>query len=162
MAVGGKKAIEKFGLLADHLIAVEPNGDLVRNWHTVRRGNGVAGGGRVVGQIPICWIPTAMWPSSAPTISSAGSVAGGVSTPTSRRPRALPAPLQFVRPEDVADSIPCGPDLDAIVDKVRPYWEAGFTDVALVQVGGDEQEQFLKEAAEPLLEALRSAAPGRK
>ena len=26
---------------------------------------------------------------------------------------------QFVRPEDVADSIPCGPDLDAIVEAVR-------------------------------------------
>jgi hypothetical protein len=43
---------------------------------------------------------------------------------------------------------------------VRPYWEAGFTDVALVQIGGETQELFLKEAAEPLLAALRSAAAG--
>jgi hypothetical protein len=63
-----------------------------------------------------------------------------------------------VRPEDVADSIPCGPDLDAIVDAVRPFWEAGFTDVALVQIGGQAQELFLKEAARPLLEALRNAS----
>jgi len=54
---------------------------------------------------------------------------------------------QFVRPEDVAESIPCGPDLDAIVDAVREYWEAGFTDIALVQIGDDNQELFLKEAA---------------
>ncbi len=65
---------------------------------------------------------------------------------------------QFVRREDVAKSIPCGPDLDAIVDAVRPYWEAGFTDVALVQIGGDAQELFFKEAAEPLLTALRTAS----
>jgi hypothetical protein len=75
-------------------------------------------------------------------------------------PAGFAGATQFVRPEDVAESIPCGPDLDAMVDAVRPYWEAGFTDVALLQIGGETQEQFLKEAAEPLLAALRSAAAG--
>ena len=64
----------------------------------------------------------------------------------------------FVRPEDVAASIPCGPDLDAIVDSARVYWEAGFTDLALVQIGDQGQDLFLKEAAPPLLAALRTAA----
>jgi hypothetical protein len=67
---------------------------------------------------------------------------------------------QFVTTDDVAGSIPCGPDLDAIVDAVRTFWDAGFTDVALVQVGDEGQERFLAEAAEPLLERLRAAAPG--
>jgi hypothetical protein len=45
---------------------------------------------------------------------------------------------QFVRPEDVAGrSIPSGPDLDAIVEAVMDYWEAGFTDIALVQICDD-------------------------
>ena len=60
-----------------------------------------------------------------------------------------------MRPDDVAESIPCGPDLDAIVDSVRDYWDAGFTDIALVQIGDDGQDLFLKEAAGPLLEKLR-------
>lgn len=64
-----------------------------------------------------------------------------------------------MRPDDVADSIPCGPDLDAIVDAVRAYWEAGFTDIALVQIGDEMQDAFLNEAASPLLAALRTA-PG--
>ncbi len=38
------------------------------------------------------------------------------------------------------------------------YWETGFTDVAVVQIGGEAQDQFLKEAAEPLLTALRAAS----
>jgi len=59
----------------------------------------------------------------------------------------------------VADSIPCGPDLDAIVESVSAFWEAGFTDVALVQVGDESQDAFLAEAAVPLLEKLRAAAP---
>ena len=65
----------------------------------------------------------------------------------------------YVRPEDVAESIPCGPDLDRIVEAVSAYWEAGFTDVALVQVGGEHQQSFLEQAAGPLLEKLRAAAP---
>ena len=36
---------------------------------------------------------------------------------------------QFVTPDDVAESIPCGPDLDKIVEAVSEFWEAGFTDV---------------------------------
>ena len=60
-------------------------------------------------------------------------------------PAGFAGATQFVRLEDVAGSIPCGPDLDAIVYAVRPYWEAGFTDVALVQVGGETQDLFLKE-----------------
>ena len=52
-------------------------------------------------------------------------------------------------------------DLDAIVDAVRPYWEAGFTDIALLQIGGEAQDLFLKEAAESLLAELRAAATAR-
>lgn len=36
--------------------------------------------------------------------------------------------------------------------------DPGFTDVALVQVGGDSVDGFLAEAAGPLLDRLRAAA----
>ena len=58
----------------------------------------------------------------------------------------------------MAQQIPCGPDLDAIVEAVKPLWEAGFTDIALVQVGDEGQSEFLEQAATPLLEKLRAAA----
>ncbi len=63
---------------------------------------------------------------------------------------------QFVRPEDVADAIPCGPDFEGIVEAVGQFVEAGFTDVAVVQVGDEGQEEFLAFAEEELLPALRS------
>ena len=66
---------------------------------------------------------------------------------------------QFVTPDDVAESIPCGPDLDHIVESVSAFWDAGFTDVCVVQVGDEGQDRFLEEAAGPLLEKLREAAP---
>jgi hypothetical protein len=46
-----------------------------------------------------------------------------------------------------------------VVNAVKPFWEAGFTDIALVQVGDELQARFLSEAAEPLLQQLREAAP---
>jgi G6PDH family F420-dependent oxidoreductase len=156
VAMGGKKAIDKFGVLADHLIAVEPDGDLVHEWHSARQASGLAGGGRIVGQIPICWDAdrdAAIQRAHDQFRWFGGGWKVNADLPT---PAGFAGATQFVRPEDVADSIPCGPDLDAIVDAVRPYWEAGFTDVALLQIGGDSQEEFLKEAAEPLLAALRS------
>jgi len=40
VAMGGKKAIEKFAVLADHLVAVEPSGELVHEWHSVGQATG--------------------------------------------------------------------------------------------------------------------------
>jgi G6PDH family F420-dependent oxidoreductase len=157
VAVGGKKAIEKFATLADHLIAVEPSGDLVHEWHSALQANGMAGGGRVVGQIPISWDPdrdAAIERAHDQFRWFGGGWKVNADLPT---PAGFAGATQFVRPDDVADSIPCGPDLDAIADAVRPYWEAGFTDIALLQIGGQSQDFFLKEAAEPLLTALRAA-----
>jgi G6PDH family F420-dependent oxidoreductase len=160
VAAGGTSAVEKFSKLADHLVAVAPDEELVNAWHAAKQtANGPNGGGRVVGQIPVCWDPdrdAAVERAHDQFRWFAGGWAVNADLPT---PAGFAGATQFVRPEDVAESIPCGPDLDAIVAAVRPYWEAGFTDVALVQIGGPAQDLFLKEAAEPLLSALREAAP---
>jgi G6PDH family F420-dependent oxidoreductase len=55
VAAGGKKAIEKFSNLADHLVAVAPDEELVDAWHAARQAANGANGGRVIGQIPVCW-----------------------------------------------------------------------------------------------------------
>ncbi len=67
------------------------------------------------------------------------------------------AASQFVRPDDVASSIPCGDDVGTFVDAVRPFLDAGFTEIALVQVGADEQGRFIDWAEKDLLPALREA-----
>ncbi|MEZ0349813.1 LLM class F420-dependent oxidoreductase [Mycobacterium sp. pR1184] len=158
VAMSGQNSVEKFAKLADHLIAVQPDKDLVDSWHATRQAANGAEGGRVVGQIPVCWDPdrdAAIERAHDQFRWFGGGWAVNADLPT---PAGFAGATQFVRPEDVADSIPCGPDLDAIVDAVRPYWEAGFTDIALIQIGGQTQDLFLKEAAEPLLNALRAAS----
>ena len=71
-------------------------------------------------------------------------------------PDGFEAASQFVTPEQVADGIACGPELEAHVEAVRPYVEAGFDEIALVQIGAEDQEPYMSWAKDELLPALRS------
>jgi G6PDH family F420-dependent oxidoreductase len=152
LAVSGDKSIERFAPLGEHLIAVEPDKELVDGWESHHSGKS----SRKIGQIPICWGPDE---KDAVAVAHdqfrwfGGGWGVNADLPT---PAGFEAASQFVRPEDVSGAIACGPDLDAIAESVRPYLEAGFTDIALVQVGDKLQQRFLDEAAEPLLEKLRA------
>src|SRR4051812_12389211 len=150
LAVSGRRSCELAGRLADVMIAVEPKAELVSMFD--------AGGGRGkprVGQVPVCydadrdravaraheqfrWFGGG-WKVNAELPGTAGFAAAST----------------FVRPEDVAASIPCGDDVEDFVNAVRPFAEAGFTEVALVQVGGDAQGPFLDWAEKTLIPALR-------
>ena len=154
-AVSGDRSVETFAPLADDLIAVQSDKDVVDKWHQARRATGLPGDVRVVGQMPICWDPdrdAAVSRAHDQFRWFAGGWAVNADLPTTA---GFAGATQFVRPEDTASSIPCGPDLDAIVEGVREYKDAGFTDIALVQVGDEGQDRFLAEAAQPLLSKLR-------
>ena len=102
----------------------------------------------MIGQIPVSWDPdrdTAVKRAHDQFRWFGGGWNVNADLPTTA---GFAAASQFVRPEDVAESIPCGPDLDEIVDAVSEYWKAGFTDIALVQIGDEAQDRFLAEAAE--------------
>ena len=158
LAVAGERAIAAFAPLGDHLIGVEPESSLVDGWNAVDGAPRIGDGARAIGQIPICWDPdedTAVKRAHEQFRWFGGGWQVNADLPT---PAGFSGATQFVRPEDVAGSIPCGPDLDMIVESVSAYWKAGFTDVAIVQVGDDGQDRFLDEAARPLLEKLRAAS----
>lgn len=159
VAAGGPKAVETLGPLADHLVATEPDKQLVSAWDALPDKAGIGSGARAIGQIPISWDPRSRDAAVERAHTLFRWFGGGWSVNADLPTTAgFAAASQFVRPEDVAESIPCGPDLDAIVEAVRPYWEAGFTDIALVQVGDETQDDFLAHAAEELLTKLRAAA----
>jgi G6PDH family F420-dependent oxidoreductase len=159
IAVAGERAIETLAPLGDHLIGVEPKSSLVQGWNAVDGAPQSGKDARAIGQLPICWDPdkdTAVKKAHEQFRWFGGGWAVNADLPT---PAGFAGATQFVRPDDVADAIPCGPDLEAIVDAVGDYWKAGFTDIAVVQIGDDGQDRFLEEAAGPLLEQLRAAAP---
>lgn len=156
VSMTGEKSVEKLAVAADHLINVAPDREIVEGWQERRQATGVLPEGRVIGQVPVCWDPdrgAAVERAHDQFRWFGGGWAVNADLPT---PAGFAAATRFVRPEDVADAIPCGPDLDAIVAAVAPYRDAGFTDIALVQIGDEGQQRFLDEAAQPLLAALRA------
>ncbi|CRZ15677.1 LLM class F420-dependent oxidoreductase [Mycolicibacterium neworleansense] len=156
VSMTGQKSVEKLAVAADHLINVAPDRDIVEGWQERRHATGVLPEGRVIGQVPVCWDPdrdAAVERAHDQFRWFGGGWAVNADLPT---PAGFAAATRFVRPEDVAEAIPCGPDLDAIVAAVKPYLDSGFTDVALVQIGDEGQQRFLDQAAKPLLAALRA------
>jgi G6PDH family F420-dependent oxidoreductase len=150
VAVSGAQSVDTFAPLADHLIAVEPKRGLVDSWDAAHPGES-----RKVGQLPVCWGPdkdTAVRRAHEQFRWFAGGWKVNAELPG---PAGFAGATQFVRPDDVAENIPCGPDVEAIVAAVREFEDAGFTDVAVVQIGDEGQEDFLELAEKELLPALR-------
>jgi G6PDH family F420-dependent oxidoreductase len=151
VAVSGEQSVATFAPLADHLIAVEPEAELVSRWNaSVGHPNS-----RKIGQLPICW-----GRDRDASVARAHELfrwfGGGWKVNAELPgPSAFAGASQFVTRDDVADSIPCGPDVGGIVKAVREFEDAGFTDLALVQIGDESQHDFLEIAAKELLPALR-------
>ncbi|WP_159794737.1 TIGR03557 family F420-dependent LLM class oxidoreductase [Puerhibacterium puerhi] len=151
VAVSGARSIERFAPLGDHLVTTVPDPDIVRQWSQKHDGPS-----RVIGQLPVCWDPdkdAAVQRAHEQFRWFAGGWHVNADLPT---PAGFHAATQFVRPEDVAESIACGPDLDELAESARPFLEAGFTDLAIVQVGDEGQERFLAVAAGPRREGRRA------
>ncbi|MBB5907457.1 G6PDH family F420-dependent oxidoreductase [Actinoalloteichus hymeniacidonis] len=162
VAVSGSQSVRRFSGLVDHLIATEPKAELVSEWDAARKtGSTRQGRSRKIGQLPICY-DTDRQAAIERAHQQMRWFAGGWKV-NSELPSttAFAAASQFARLEDVASSIPCGDDVDAVVEAIRPFADAGFTDVALVQIGGGHQREFFPFAQDRLLPALRSEYGGR-
>jgi G6PDH family F420-dependent oxidoreductase len=150
IAVSGQASCALAGELADLMIATEPKPELVKMFADA----GGAGKGAVA-QLPVCWGPDEA-ACRALAREQFGWAAGGWKVQAE-----LPSPVnfaayaQFVREDDIAELVPCGPDLDAIVEGVRKFAEAGFTEVALLQIG-DAQAEFCDLYQSDLAPALRA------
>lgn len=155
VAVSGAPSCELFAPLADHMIAVEPNAELATMWDAARPGKTPS---RRIGQVPICFDAdrkTAIARAHEQFRWFSGGWEVNAELPS---PAGFAAATQFIRADDITAHIPCGPDLDTHVAAARPFAEAGFTHLALVQIGGAPQHQqpFLDYARDKLLPAMRA------
>ncbi|MET8642343.1 LLM class F420-dependent oxidoreductase [Streptomyces sp. NPDC004675] len=152
VAVSGEQSCAIAGRHADLVIATEPRPDLLESFDR----HGGTGKPRV-GQLPVCYDPdrdTAITRAHEEFRWFGGGWKVNAELP---HPDSFAAATRFVTKDDVAASIPCGDDIESFVEAVRPFAAAGFTEIALVQVGGDSQPAFLEWSAEALLPALREA-----
>lgn len=157
VAVSGQQGIDIFADRVDALVAVEPKADLVQAWDAARTEAGVDAPSRKVGQLPVSWDSDADAAVQRAHEQFRWFAGGWKVNAELPGPTSFAAASQFVRPDDVAAQIPCGDKVEAVVEAVRAYAEAGFTDVALVQIGGDQQRSFLQAAEAEILPALREA-----
>jgi G6PDH family F420-dependent oxidoreductase len=150
LAVSGSQSIELFAPLSDHLVAVEPEPALVQEWQA-------AGprGDRAIGQLPICWAPTHEAAVELAHEQFRWFGGGWKVNAELPGPAGFAGATQFVRPEDVASSIPCGPEVEQVLRSITEWEDAGFTDLALVQIGDEGQGEFLDWAEKELLPAYR-------
>jgi G6PDH family F420-dependent oxidoreductase len=150
VAVSGKRSCSLAGRLADLVIATEPEPELIEAFDR----SGGRGKPRV-GQLPVCYDPDREAAVARAHEQFRWALGGWPVNAELPGPSGFEGATRYVTPEDTAGAIPCGDDVDTFMEAVRPYVEAGFTEIALVQVGGDQQLPFIAWAEKTLLPALR-------
>ncbi len=151
VAVSGPRSCALAGAKADAMIAVAPEVDLGEQFDAA----GGAGKPRI-GQAAVCFDEDEA-AARRRALEQFRWFTGGWKVMAE-----LPGPVHFdaasksVSEEEVAEQVPCGPDLELHVGAVRKFLDAGFTGVALVQIGGAHQQPFLDWSERELLPALRA------
>jgi G6PDH family F420-dependent oxidoreductase len=149
VAVSGKASAQLAAEYADAVVAVEPDD------HVLDLYANAGGTGPRYGQVAICWGPDEEACLKTVHDQWRWSGLGWKVNAELPEPASFASATQFVRPEDVAETVPCGPDVDRHVAAVKTFVDAGFTHVALVQVGAESQPAFLDWAQQELVPRLK-------
>jgi G6PDH family F420-dependent oxidoreductase len=151
VAASGPASADMASEFGDALVAVEPDAGLVERFRTGRSADRPR-----YGQLAICYGADEQQCRKTALDQWRWSALGWPVMAELPGPSSFEAASQFIREEDIAEKVPCGPDLDRHVAAVREFLDAGFSHVALVQVGADRQTEFLRWAQADLLPALRA------
>jgi G6PDH family F420-dependent oxidoreductase len=152
IAVSGPRSCSLAGRHADVMIAVEPRPELGQMFDET------GGDGKPrIGQIALSYDPdhqTAVGRAMDQFRWFTGNWRVNAELPV---PASFDAASTTVREHDVSAQMPCGPDVDRHIAGIREFEAAGYTHVALVQVGGETQDQFIDWAATELLPAIQAS-----
>jgi G6PDH family F420-dependent oxidoreductase len=151
LAVSGKSSCRLAGAKADLMIGVEPKSELGEMFDDA----GGAGKPRV-GQIALAYDPDRDTAVKRAHEQFRWFGLGWKVNADLPNPESFAAATEFVTPDQVSEQLGCGPDVDEHVEKIRAFVDAGYDEVALVQIGADQQEQFIGWAERELLPALRA------
>ena len=151
IAVSGEQSCTLAGRHADLMIAVEPKPELGEMFDAA----GGAGKPRV-GQIALSYDPDRETAVQRAHEQFRWFGLGWKVNADLPNPESFDAATALVTPEQVGEQLGCGPDIEEHVEKIRPFLNAEFTEVAFVQIGGDHQDTFVRWAQDTLLPALRS------
>jgi G6PDH family F420-dependent oxidoreductase len=150
VAASGTESAQLAADQGDGLIATEPDASLIGDFNQ-------AGGEAKpkYGQLAICYDPDERAARARARRLWRFAVPGWPVQSELPEPRSFDAASRHIREEDIAGLVPCGPDPAVHVEAARKFTGAGFTHLALIQVGGEQQGQFMSWAQDTLLPALR-------
>ena len=145
----GKKSTQLAAAIGDGFCTVAPVADAVASFRSeARRGKRVAGGMKVcLGEDESRARATVhrLWPNEA----LPGELSQILPTPSH-----FEQAVELVGEDQVAEEVPCGPDLDPHFEKIREFRDAGFDELYIQQIG-PEQERFFETYANEVLPRLR-------
>jgi len=148
VAAGGTRAAELAADIADGVCATEPDEDIVSAYLG-------AGGDPAAtwGQVVLAWAPdeeTGLADAHAQFRFAAGGWKVQSELPN---PANFDAATQTIAPEDLAEAIPAGPDVDRHAAAVREFADAGFEHIAVAYPGSDA-DGFMRFWREHLRDAV--------
>jgi G6PDH family F420-dependent oxidoreductase len=143
----GPKAVKLAARIGDGYWGHSPEKDIVDSFREE------GGSGPRYAQLNLCWAEDAsaarktvheIWPNGGIT----GQLSQDLPTWTHFEEAA-----QMVTEEDATKSVPCGPDVEPVLDSVRQYLDAGYDHLYFHQIGPD-QDGFFRFWSDELLPAL--------
>jgi G6PDH family F420-dependent oxidoreductase len=150
VAVSGPRSCSIAGTHADAMIAVQPDRELGHAF------DGAGGTGKPrIGQVGLAYDADRSAATKRAHEQFRWFLGGWDVMAELPGPKHFAAASTLVREEDVAEQVSCGPDVAAHLAAVKKFVDAGFTHVAVVQIGGDSQDPFFDWAERELLPALR-------
>jgi G6PDH family F420-dependent oxidoreductase len=132
----GPKAVEVAARIGDGYMTTEPSAELLQLYRD-HGGKGTAHGG-----MKVCWAESEeearrtvhrLWANEG----LPGELAQLLPTPTN-----FEQASELVTPEMLAESIPCGPDPERHVQRIQAFFDAGYDEVYISQIGSDQEGFF--------------------
>ncbi|MFF2369136.1 TIGR03557 family F420-dependent LLM class oxidoreductase [Agromyces sp. NPDC058110] len=154
VAASGSSSAAIAAELGDGLFATDPDADLVVEYERL------GGTGPKYGEAAIAWGKSDDAALEAAWTTARWSLTGWKVMSELPNPVNFEAASAYIRRDDVADQLSIGPDLKAHIEAVRPYVDAGFDRIAIMNLGPDPDAFFDAYAAElgPQLRDLRRSA----
>lgn len=148
MGVSGKKSIALAAEKADGIMATSPEKDLVQGF------KGAGGSGPAYGEVTLAWAATEEEGRKIAHERFRFSAFDWSVNSELRDVAGFETATKYVRPEDLAETIPAGPDPEVHLEAIAKYVDAGFDHVVLT-CPGDDQQGFVEFAEKELFPKLR-------
>jgi G6PDH family F420-dependent oxidoreductase len=136
VAAGGPDAAELAAELGDGLFATEPRADLVEKF------TASGGKGPRYAEAPLAWAPDEKSAAEAVHETTRWALTGWKVMSELPNPVNFDAATSTVRLDDITEQFACGPDPERHVEVVKPFVDAGFDHVVLMNSGPDPDGFF--------------------